>query len=93
MKRLLHCTATAPFMTVAFILHLSLAMTQPAVAEIEHARDLMEANRFEEAYRELWPQHDPATPMPRSWIGVMYAMGLGVEQDYRRAFEWYLRSQ
>jgi len=22
----------------------------------------------------------------------MYAMGLGVEQDYRRAFEWYLRS-
>ena len=24
-------------------------------AEIEHARDLMEANEFEAAYKELWP--------------------------------------
>ena len=41
-------------------------MTQPAVAEIEHARDLMEANRFEEAYRNYGRQRDPATPMPRN---------------------------
>ena len=25
-------------------------------------------------------------------IGVMYALGLGVEQDDERAFEWYLRA-
>ena len=25
-------------------------------------------------------------------IGVMYGLGLGVEQDYERAFEWYLRA-
>ena len=25
-------------------------------------------------------------------IGVMYALGLGVERDDERAFEWYLRS-
>jgi len=25
-------------------------------------------------------------------IGVMYALGLGAEQDYERAFEWYLRA-
>jgi TPR repeat protein len=25
-------------------------------------------------------------------IGILYAMGLGVERDDRRAFEWYLRS-
>jgi TPR repeat protein len=25
-------------------------------------------------------------------IGVMYAMGLGVERDDERAFEWYLRA-
>ena len=92
MKRLLHRTATAPFVSIAFILHLSLAMTQPAVAEIEHARDLMEANRFEEAYRELWPAARSGNADAEELIGVMYAMGLGVEQDYRRAFEWYLRS-
>ena len=92
MKRLLHRTAMAPLISVAFILHLSLAMTQPAVAEIEHARDLMEANRFEEAYRELWPAARSGNADAEELIGVMYAMGLGVEQDYRRAFEWYLRS-
>ena len=47
-------------------------------AEIENARDLMEEGKFKEAMEEL--------------IGIMYAMGLGVERDDVRAFEWYLRS-
>jgi len=64
----------------------------PAAAEIEHARDLMEANRFDEAMRELWPAARSGNADAEELIGVMYAMGLGVEQDYTRAFEWYLRS-
>lgn len=62
------------------------------LAEIEHARDLMEANRFEEAYDELWPAARSGNADAEELIGVMYAMGLGVEQDYQRAFDWYLRS-
>ena len=63
-----------------------------ALAEIEHARDLMEENRFEEAMQELWPAARSGNADAEELIGVMYAMGLGVERDDVRAFEWYLRS-
>ena len=63
-----------------------------AKAEIEHARDLMEANRFKEAMQELWPAARSGNADAEELIGVMYAMGLGVEKDDVRAFEWYLRS-
>lgn len=63
-----------------------------ALAEIEQARDLMEENRFTEAYQALWPAARSGNADAEELIGVMYALGLGVEQDYRRAFEWYLRS-
>ena len=61
-------------------------------AEIENARDLMEANKFEAAYHELWPAARSGNADAEELIGIMYAMGLGVKQDYQRAFEWYLRS-
>ena len=63
-----------------------------ARAEIEHARDLMEANEFEAAYTELWPAARSGNADAEELIGVMYAMGLGVRQDHQRAFDWYLRS-
>ncbi len=64
----------------------------PAQAEIENARDLMEAGQFEEARKELWPAARSGNADAEELIGVMYAMGLGVERDDQRAFEWYLRS-
>ena len=64
----------------------------PGSAEIEHARDLMEANKFEAAYHELWPAARSGNADAEELIGIMYAMGLGVKQDYQRAFDWYLRS-
>ena len=64
----------------------------PALAEIEEARDLMEAGRFAEAREALWPAARSGNADAEELIGVMYALGLGVEQDYERAFEWYLRS-
>ncbi|MSU90578.1 sel1 repeat family protein [Rhodobacteraceae bacterium 2CG4] len=67
-------------------------MAAPALAEIEQARDLMEAGRFAEAYRELWPAARSGNADAEELIGVMYAMGLGVARDDARAFEWYLRS-
>lgn len=74
-----------------FLLALSL-LTTPALADIEAARDLMEANKFEEAREALWPFARSGNADAEELIGVMYALGLGVEKDPVRAFEWYLRS-
>ena len=62
------------------------------VAEIENARDLMEEGRFKEAMEELLPAARSGNADAEELIGIMYAMGLGVERDDVRAFEWYLRS-
>ncbi|MEM1375697.1 MAG: tetratricopeptide repeat protein [Pseudomonadota bacterium] len=67
-------------------------LATPATGEIEEARDLMEAGRFEEALEAFWPAARSGNADAEELIGVMYALGLGVEQDYVRAFEWYLRS-
>ena len=67
-------------------------LATPATAEIEEARDLMEAGRFKEALEAFWPAARSGNADAEELIGVMYALGLGVEQDYVRAFEWYLRS-
>ena len=64
----------------------------PALADLEEARDLMEANRFEDAYAALWPAARSGNAEAEELIGVMYAMGLGRPRDDQRAFEWYLRS-
>lgn len=67
-------------------------LATPALAEIEHARDLMEEGNFQQAYEELWPAARSGNADAEELIGVMYAMGLGVPKDDQRAFEWYLRS-
>ena len=64
----------------------------PALAELEQARDLMEAGEFEAAREELLPAARSGNAEAEELIGVMYGLGLGVEQDYERAFEWYLRA-
>ena len=73
---------TILFFSIAFI----------AQADIEKARDLMEANNFKEAMLLLIPAARSGNADAEELIGVMYAMGLGVERDDFRAFEWYLRS-
>ena len=51
-----------------------MAAAQPAYAEIEHARDLMEANQFEEAYKELWPAARSGNADAEELIGVMLSL-------------------
>jgi hypothetical protein len=77
--------------SVGLLSGLFLAAT-PALADLEVARDLMEAHRFEEALAELEPAARSGNAEAEELIGVMYALGLGVEQDYVRAFDWYLRA-
>lgn len=67
-------------------------IASPVLGEIEAARDLMEEGRFEEAREALWPAARSGNADAEELIGVMYALGLGVERDPVRAFEWYLRS-
>jgi TPR repeat protein len=63
-----------------------------ALADIEEARDAMESNQFDKAMQMLRPAANAGNADAEELIGIMYAMGLGVTQDDRRAFEWYLRS-
>ncbi|MFA3919984.1 tetratricopeptide repeat protein [Ruegeria hyattellae] len=69
-----------------------LVFAEPAFADIEEARDLMEAGQFDAAYEALWPAARSGNADAEELIGVMYAMGLGVERDDMRAFDWYLRA-
>lgn len=69
-----------------------LFLATPAWADIEEARDLMEAGQFKEAREALWPAARSGNADAEELIGVMYALGLGVPRDDVRAFEWYLRS-
>lgn len=69
-----------------------IALGSPAFADLERARQLMEQNRFTEAYDALYPFAQAGNADAEELIGVMYAMGLGVERDDVRAFEWYMRS-
>ena len=62
------------------------------LADIEEARDAMEANQFNGAMQLLRPAANAGNADAEELIGILYAMGLGVERDDRRAFEWYLRS-
>ncbi len=75
-----------------FALALCLAFTSPAWAEIETARDLMDAGDYGAAMAELLPAARSGNAEAEELIGVMYASGLGVTQDDMRAFEWYLRA-
>jgi hypothetical protein len=69
-----------------------LLFSTPAVAEIEEARDLMEAGQFAQAREMLMPAARSGNADAEELIGVMYALGLGVEKDPESAFEWYLRA-
>lgn len=62
------------------------------MADIQKAKDLMEDSKFVEARELLLPAAQSGNADAEELIGIMYAMGLGVERDDERAFEWYLRS-
>jgi len=87
MKRI-HKATTAWTYVCAVLLFLA----TPAQADIETARDLMEAGEYAAA-RELFEVYARSgNAEAEELIGVMYALGLGVERDDERAFDWYLRA-
>lgn len=69
-----------------------LFVSGPVSADLERARDLMDAGEFTQAMQELLPAAQSGNAEAEELIGVMYASGLGVERDDVRAFDWYLRA-
>jgi len=67
-------------------------ISKPCFVGIENVRDLLESGDFIEAYNELLIAAGSGNADAEELIGVMYAMGQGVEKDDQRAFEWYLRA-
>ncbi len=63
-----------------------------ARAGLEEGKAAMAANDFKAAMAEFLPVAQAGNADAEELIGVLYAMGLGVERDDRRAFDWYLRA-
>ena len=80
------------FVSVVLSFLLIIVPTQSAFADVEKGRQLMEQSKFDEAMQAFLPAAQAGNADAEELIGVMYAMGLGVERDDRRAFEWYLRA-
>ncbi len=71
---------------------LLLMLSCTAHADLEKARDMMDAGDFTQAMQALLPAAKSGNAEAEELIGIMYAMGLGVERDDQRAFDWYLRA-
>ena len=69
-----------------------LLLAAPAQADMEQARDLLEAGEFDAARAQFEVYARSGNAEAEELIGVIYALGLGVERDDARAFEWYLRA-
>lgn len=69
-----------------------LATQSAAAADLFDGLTAMKASRFEEAREIFLPLAQGGNADAEELIGVMYAMGLGVERDDERAFDWYLRA-
>lgn len=74
---------------LAFLLCLWAA---PLAADMEQARDLMEAGKYGEARQMFEVYARSSNAEAEELIGVMYGLGLGVPRDDARAFDWYLRA-
>lgn len=69
-----------------------LAAQCASAADLFDGLTAMKDNRFEEAREIFLPLAQGGNADAEELIGVMYAMGLGVERDDERAFDWYLRA-
>ncbi len=80
------------YRTCTYMLAFGLFWTSPAQADMETARDLMEAGEYAEAKALFEVYARSGNAEAEELIGVMYALGLGVARDDERAFDWYLRA-
>ena len=70
----------------------ALTTAPTANADMSAALRAWSENDFQKAMTELVPEAEAGNSTAQELIGVLYALGLGVEQDREKAFEWYLIS-
>ena len=61
----------------------------PASADLDTGLAAYERGDYATALRELKPLAENGVPRAQFYLGVMYAKGQGVPQDYTEAVRWY----
>ena len=77
---------------VTLLLGLGLVLGSAAQADLKGGLAAWKQGDFETAMVELMPAAEGGDADAQELVGVLFALGLGVEQDRAKAFEWYLRS-
>ncbi len=80
------------YRTCTYVCAALIVLATPARADMEEARDLMEAGDYAQARALFEVYARSGNAEAEELIGVMYALGLGVARDDERAFDWYLRA-
>ncbi len=62
------------------------------LADSQTALEAYNAGDYETAYREWLPLAEKGSTTAQFNIGLMFDLGEGREQDFKRAIEWYVRA-
>ncbi|HEY3198525.1 MAG TPA: tetratricopeptide repeat protein [Nitrospirales bacterium] len=73
------------FLTAAFVF----ALGSVSFAHLKDGIDAYHEGKYSLALQELRPLAEENDPEAQFYIGVMYAKGRGVPQDYQAAVHWY----
>jgi TPR repeat protein len=69
------------------------ALTFQSIEEmVSRGNDAWKRGDFPEAFRQFMPAAEHGNPAAQHRIGVMYALGQGVEQDYAEATRWFRKA-
>ena len=72
------------------VLLLALLIWNPAFsADFQKGEDAYKKGDYETALREWTPLAEKGNATAQSSLGVIYAKGQGVPQDYKTAIKWY----
>ncbi len=77
---------------VAAIVTLVLLLGNNGKKIYEEAKPLYDAKNYTEAFPLMYKAAEKGHARAQFYVGRMYNIGLGVEQDYDKAMEWYLKS-
>ncbi|MEM7123557.1 MAG: trypsin-like peptidase domain-containing protein [Pseudomonadota bacterium] len=83
MHRLLHSMLALAVMAI---------LAAPASADIDSGWDAFDRGDYETAYQEWIGYASKGDAAAQSYIGYLYEFGLGVQQDYTQAADWYRRA-
>lgn len=81
-----------PMKRLLLSIAISVGAATAASADFETGRTAFFAGDFETAYRELYPEAEAGHADAQEIVGIYYALGIGRDVDYDKAFDWYMKS-